>query len=68
MTFSIHRAAARFFPPFSLLVHHRFDLKLAVEIVFRRIDGYVPAHFAVEIEPQEIPVFGRDADHAVGNA
>ena len=54
--------------PFSLLVHRRLNLKLAVEIVLGRIDGDAPADFAVEIEPQEILVFRRDADHAVGNA
>ena len=58
----------KFLSPLSLLVHGRFDLELAVEIVPGRIDGDAPADFAVEVEPQEIFIFGRDADHAVGNA
>ena len=33
-----------------------------------RIDGDAPADFTVEVEPQEILIFRRDADHAVGNA
>jgi hypothetical protein len=36
------------FPPLSLLVHGRFNLELAVEIVLGRIDGDVPADFTVE--------------------
>ena len=30
-------------PPFGLLVHRRFDLKLAVEIMLGRVDGDAPA-------------------------
>jgi hypothetical protein len=58
----------KIFPPLGLLVHRGFNLELAVEIVFGRIDGDAPADFAVKVEPQEILVFRRDADHAVGNA
>ena len=49
-------------------MHGRFNLELAVEIVLGRIDGDVPADFAVEVKPQESFIFGWDADHAVGNA
>ena len=38
----------KFLPPLGLLVHGRFDLKLAVEIMLGRIDGDAPADFAVE--------------------
>src|SRR5256885_16561605 len=57
-----------FLPPLGLLMHGSFNLELAVEIVLGRIDGNAPADFAVEVEPQETLIFGRDADHAVGNA
>ena len=49
-------------------MHRRFDFEPAVEIVLGRIDRDAPADFAVEIEPQEILIFRRDADHAVGNS
>ena len=49
-------------------MHSRLNLKLAVKIVLGRIDGDAPADLTVEVEPQEILVFRRDADHAVGNA
>ena len=58
----------KIFSPLGLFVDRRFDLEPAVEVVLGGIDGNVPAHFAVEVKPQEILVFGRDADHAVGNA
>jgi hypothetical protein len=58
----------KIFPPFGLLVHCGFDLKLAVEIVLGRIDGDAPADFAVGVEPREILIFRLGADHAVGNA
>ncbi len=54
-------------PPLGLLVQRRFDLEPAVEIVPGRIHGNVPADFAVEVEPQEILVFRRNTDHAVGD-
>jgi hypothetical protein len=38
-------------PLLGLLMHRRFNLKLAVEIVLGRIDGDAPADFAVEVEP-----------------
>ena len=56
----------KIFPPLSLFVHRCSDLEFAVEIVLGRIDGDAPADFAVEVEPQETLVFGRNADHAVG--
>jgi hypothetical protein len=49
-------------------VHGRFNLELAVEIVLGWIDRDSLADFAVEVEPQEILIFWRDADHAVVNA
>ena len=41
----------KFLFPFSLLVHRRFNLELAVEIVLGRIYGDPPADFAVEVKP-----------------
>jgi len=35
--------------PLGVLVHRRFDLKLAVEIMFDRIDGDALAELTVEI-------------------
>jgi hypothetical protein len=43
-------------------VHRRGALELAVEVVLGRIDRDAPADFAVEVEPQEVLVFRRDAD------
>jgi hypothetical protein len=58
MIFWPHRACRKIFPPLGLLVHRRFNLKLAVEIVLGRIDGDAPADFAVEVEPQEFSSSG----------
>ena len=47
-------------PPLGMLVHRRFNLEPAVEIVLGPVDGDAPADFAVEIEPQEILVLGAE--------
>ena len=54
MTFWTRRRCRKFLPPLGLLVHRRFNLELAVEIVFGRVDGDAPADLTVEVEPQEL--------------